>query len=465
MQANRNVSLRTLALLVASWILIGFVSGRAVYLFMLRHQDQLAEGELVFDERGDPVLHDPSALALQDDLAFGRQGLPMLPKYIPPLSRNEDPGELSAFSAEPKEDNPVPEKKGLAVARALEREELRLLFRDIMEGTATLSSLTPKLIAELTMDDLTAALDRVREMPWSLEANQLTQNLLRRMGELDPASAMMEALSLDGNRAASTAIRDIWRAWDKQDPQAALSWYFDNLDAEAARLAPSLRTVFSSLASVDPAGALIRAWQLPAAMSRQALRAIVSQSVKDGSLEAMQQVVQSLAPGLERTSMISALVQEYAVYQPTEAVRWINLLDDELSRNRSVNQLVSIWGFDNPVETAEWVARLPAGALQGQAAATLIRNWSGTEPADAARWLNSLPASPQLDFAFRNYVWNIMADEPALAMGYVERIENSLLRKKLALQVGTLWSAENPQAAQSYFQASAWDPDIRNRFQ
>jgi hypothetical protein len=472
-----DVTLRSALLILTSWVAVGAISGVTVYRVM-RHPP--AEESAQEGGDGAAVLQDPSALAVQDDLSRSRSGRSASRE----ASSNEQRQAKSAgntgagqgadetvSSAGRVRDDETARRAALQeaaaaaeAARELQRANRRAVYAGILSGTTAWDSLTPEVLGVLGADEIAAGLEKVRAMPWGPEANRALQSLLSRWAEMDPRAAAGYALSLDSNRAGGNAIREIWRRWADQDAGAAMDWYFDNLHDQAAMLAPNLRAVFTRLAGMDTARALVEAWRLPDALSGEALRAIVSQTALDGNLDSLRNIVAAMVPGNQRNAMVSAIVQEYAIYQPGEAVRWINMLEDTKVRNYAVDKLVSVWGYDRPDQVARWVSSLPDEAMRGRTAGTLMRGWSATEPEAAGAWLITLPPSPSNDSALSTYVKNTMHDDPARAITFVERITDPKTRRKLAISVGQEWSQSNPDQARAYFQASAWDASIRNRF-
>lgn len=470
----RRLGLRAALLILLSWIAVGAISGSAVYRIM---RFAIAEEAVSWESPERPTLaEDPSALAVEEDLARTR---PLAGRTAPteasgPSASSSTPTATSAgASSGSTTPRTAAEIQAAAVQRQAEqkaaalqelRAERRQVFQSILSGGSSWSALTPEVLGALGSQDIISGLAQVQAMPWGPEANRALQGLLKRWAEIDPRAAAEYALGLESNRAGGAAIRSIWNVWADQDAGGALDWYLKNLSEHPAMLTPSLRAAFMQLAAQDPARALATAWQLPDAMGREALKAIVSQAALDGGLEGLRTVVLGMTPGGQRNQMIAAIIQEYSVYQPAEAVHWINMMDNADARNYAVNQLVSVWGYDRPAEAADWVSDLPDEVLRGRSAATLMRTWSATEPDEAARWLQEFAPARVMDSAVEQFIRNTMFDDPARAMAFVERMVDPKRRRNLVLSVGRVWAGQSPEQARAYFQASTWDANIRNRF-
>ena len=470
--APSGLSLRLALLILASWIAVGALSGSAVYRSMRRPPAEEAGWEMPDPS---PLPSDPSARTVQDDLAraataLHRTAAPTAPGAAGPEDRTDTAqgrdaapatiGTQTTATASAQREAAERRAAALEADRIAKREK----FAAAVSGSAPWASVTPEVMAVLTQQEIASGLEKVEAMPWGPEANRLLQGLLKRWSQLDPRAAAEYALKLDSNRAGGAALRSIFGEWSEQDPSAALDWYLANLRKFPAMLSPSLRTAFMQLAAQDPARALATAWQLPEAMSREALRAVVSQAALEGGLEGLRSVVTGMVPGAQRNSMISAIIQEYSVYQPQEAVNWINMMDDPASRLYAMNQLVSVWGYDKPAEAAQWVGSLGDLNLRGRESVTLIRNWSSIEPDAAAAWLQSMPVAKAMDPAVEQFIRNTMFDDPARAMAFVDRIVDPRRRRSLALSVGKVWYAQNADATRAYFQTSSWDASVRSRF-
>ena len=472
--AHAGISLRLALLILASWVAVGALSGSAVYRSMRRPPAEEPGWEMP-----DPTLlpSDPSARTVQEDLARpatanARQhaAADAMPEggaradgADPALAHDATQtatGAQTTASASAQREAAERRAAFLEADRAAKREK----FAAAVSGSAPWASVTPDVMAVLSQQEIASGLEKVEAMPWGPEANRLLQGLLKRWSQLDPRAAAEYALKLDSNRAGGAALRSIFGEWSEQDPSGALDWYFANLRKFPAMLSPSLRTAFMQLAAQDPARALATAWQLPEAMSREALRAVVSQAALEGGLEGLRSVVTGMVPGAQRNSMISAIIQEYSVYQPQEAVNWINMMDDPASRLFAMNQLVSVWGYDKPAEAAQWVGSLGDLNLRGREAVTLIRNWSSIEPDAAAAWLESMPQAKAMDPAVEQFIRNTMYDDPARAMAFVERLVDPRRRRALVLSVGKVWYAQSQDQARAYFAQSSWDATIRSRF-
>lgn len=470
----RRLGLRAALLILLSWIAVGAISGSAVYRIM---RFAIAEEAVNWESPERPTLAgDPSALAVEEDLARTR---PLAGRTAPteasgPSASSSTPTSTSAGassgSTTPRTAAEIQaataQRQAEQKAAALQelRAERRQVFQSILSGGSSWSALTPEVLGALGTQDIASGLAQVQAMPWGPEANRALQGLLKRWAEIDPRAAAEYALGLDSNRAGGAAIRSIWNEWADQDAGGALDWYLKNLSEHPAMLTPSLRAAFMQLAAQDPARALATAWQLPDAMGREALKAIVSQAALDGGLESLRSVVLGMTPGGQRNQMIAAIIQEYSVYQPAEAVHWINMMDNADARNYAVNQLVSVWGYDRPAEAADWVSALPDDVLRGRSAATLMRTWSATEPDEAARWLQEFAPARVMDSAVEQFIRNTMFDDPARAMAFVERLVDPKRRRNLVLSVGRVWAGQSPEQARAYFQTSSWDAAIRNRF-
>lgn len=455
-------TLRIALLVVASWIVVAATSGYAVYRIVkpgavrATAPDEQSHGE----ER--PVPRDPAG-ADADEMLAAHDEQRSRQRAMSGTGIMSDPDDPDVDSSAVPSASGAAAESSRASRLAREQERQRAVFQEVLAGRKSWSAVDHAMMAALKVDDIQLGLQQVAAMPWTPEASRLLQGLVRRWAEVDPAAAATYALGLEGNRAASQAIRSVWGVWARADPGAASDWYFAQLGENPARLAGTLSDAFSTLASIDMARALATAWQLPEAQGREALKAIVRRASLEGGLGALEPIIAGMSPGYQRSQMIQAIVQEYAVYQPELAVHWINQIDNPSTRADAIDQFAGIWAFDRPADAAGWVMGIQDPTLRARSAASVIRHWSLSDPEAAGNWLLQIPPSKPMDGVLERHIRINLEENPAYAAQFLSRIVDQRRRDALSVTIGRTWMRRNPGEAQAFLQQSGWSAAVQQR--
>src|SRR5882724_5473227 len=246
----------------------------------------------------------------------------------------------------------------------------------------------PQGTADLSIADIQAALEHLKDIPDINKRSSMRNTLLRRWAELDGRGAFEYVISLAEGGLKVQAMSVVARVLAHSDPQFL---------AEKALGLPSNRSsreliqnLANNWAQTDPAAALKWAEQLPEGLGKRDALAIIRFQLEQQDPEAVATQINQMPAGDSRNSLITSLATQWGTRDPAKAIEWANGLP-EAEKSLAMSQLVGAWANQNPLEAGKFVAQLPSGEMQNRTAMSVISSWANQDPGMTAAWVLQFP--------------------------------------------------------------------------
>jgi len=263
--------------------------------------------------------------------------------------------------------------------------------------------------------DPLALLEWARTRPASDGRTQALAVALGRVGESDPADAMVLAEDLDAG-ARSNAIERVIRRWARDDPRAAADW----LDASSHKNPGVVAAVVSEYAALD---------------AREAFDWLQTQSAE-----------------AQRWSA-ARVVGRVAEDSPEDALKLIDRIEDPATASVAGAQLISEWTRDDPRAAVRAIARVRDDS-RPQLYQAAFGAWSRLDPGEASAFLDQIPASSR-DAAISGVLQQtLFAGNVQSAEELFDRIVDTETRRAVATTMYFHFSRTDPTRAERYREMS-----------
>jgi len=121
------------------------------------------------------------------------------------------------------------------------------------------------------------------------------------------------------------------------------------------------------------------------------------------------------------------------------------------------------WGRRDGQAAMAWLGEQPAGELRDEAIREALGQWSKAEPARAKAWVAAEQPAALLDPALEFKAQQVVEHEPELALGFCERIEDSVRRQSCLESAAKSWYGKDAVAAETWLQQSSLSEAARSR--
>ncbi len=320
------------------------------------------------------------------------------------------------------------------VAAWLERMKSRLFQTTASKGSVSVGmgdSAIADEMNDLTLGEVQAALDLVKDWPPGRQRHGMIMALLARWAREDAPAALAYA---NANRESASPYAAFWFAgvflsWADKEPQVAADAMVRQFRDESDDIVQgaSGNTVFmvmDKLARRDFRAAMKTAADLPEWAQRSAMAAVSRQVNGEGReafLEAIRQLPDATARETWRQDAALALVRT----EPAAASAFLDsfgLPPKEL--DNATRWVFHAWRLQDAPAAVAWASeRLPA-TERPLLLQNAVTDWAEREPNDCGRWLATLPDGPELDGAFTSFAQAISAKDPESARAWAGRIHD-----------------------------------------
>jgi hypothetical protein len=314
-----------------------------------------------------------------------------------------------------------------------------------------------RFVADISFADVADVLAFLRQNGKPGTNRDLELRLMRRWAENDPRRGADWVLQMPAGSLRQAALREVAVAWAGRNISEATEWVGELVEDDQQAV---LMSIAYEAGRTDPPGAM--------------------------------KLAMAMAPGEDRTELISHTARQWAVSDPKAAVAWAGTLDDDTLRARIVPGIATAWSESDaiaaaalavntmppgrprddavvgivqrwvqsePQRAAAWVADFPPGSLRDAAVENLVKLWTDQDFEQVAHWLNGLESGPDRDFAIEAYVSKITPAFPESAARWAESIGDETSRRRQMEAVGEDWLQLDQAAARTWI-AQAALPDI-----
>jgi hypothetical protein len=275
------------------------------------------------------------------------------------------------------------------------------------------------------------------------------------MGQ-SPEQTMARAVAVSDPLLRERFLFAALRAWGEKNPNAAVGWALEqNEEMRFKRMEAALTG-----AAQQPAIALEIGRRL---LADDPITGSAYGTALIGALNAAGQFQAALqfaneGPPDSRTHWLEVTFTRWAQNRPQDAVKALDLIQDESSRTQAFQSLADGWSASNPSALAGYAISLPEGKDRAYAWSKAIDNWSLQDPAGLANWLNTLPRGEEFDAAAAMMITKTdgVNRTPQVALQWVENISDLNLKYDSLMRVLGQWNQTDPVAPQQYVLNTSW---------
>lgn len=299
--------------------------------------------------------------------------------------------------------------------------------------------------------------------PSSSDSDEELLRIARDLVVQSPSQAVAWAAALNDSLLRERFLFATLRAWGEKDPNTSVnwalnqdeSWRFKRMEAVLAGVVnqPSVALeIGRRLLTDDPTSGSAYGTALIGALSAAGQFQAAVQFANEGPLDS-------------RANWLNVTFTRWAQNQPEDAVKALDLIQDEPSRMQAFQSLANGWAANDPAALAGYAASLPDGANRNFALEKVVNNWSLQDPAGFAAWLNTSPPGVDFDRAIATLIQRTDGANRSseIAMKWVENIGDPNLQHDSLLGVLKEWMQTNPAAAQQYVATAAWLDEARRQ--
>ncbi|MDB6016297.1 MAG: hypothetical protein JWR19_786 [Pedosphaera sp.] len=269
-------------------------------------------------------------------------------------------------------------------------DQLEKLIQDlhVEDDSIKREELIANFLATLKLEDVSAALDILKNTETSDLVGDLSRRLVQRWAEGNPQDLDAWAKSLPAGPQRQAALDGLAITWANSQLTNAISWGQSLADETERNRA--LVVVANEAVRVDPMVSLKLGVDLP--------------------------------PNSQRDEMIERAAMEWASRDAQNAVAWAVQIPDETLRAKVLAGEATAWADQDPESAATLaVTELPAGRLQQDTVISIVERWAQQQPETAAAWVEQFPEGALREAAIQNLIAQWSQKAPAEAQQWLAR--------------------------------------------
>ncbi len=358
-----------------------------------------------------------------------------------------------------------------------------------------------ELLANLTADDVPAALAAFQEAPRGFRNDDYFRLFMHAWAKIDPEAAVTYAYFEKDVRKVAYGGTIAMAEWAKQDPAAAKA-YLDEAEADDRTKRSMLDGLVRGWVDSDLTGASGYVQSLPESRERGHFldilaREYVEQRGLDGAMEWAKGASGSEQDSDFGASLVSKVAREVARKDPQQAASWIEQnmnsdfidksafqtvanrladkdplaaaawvekhLDDERMDGGAISEVTREWAHRDPVAAAEWVGKfMEENEIRGDALITVSREWAEKDPQAAIEWASALEQDDVRKRSMATAVERWSREDLGAAGEWLNTVELTESHDPAVHVFAQVLSREDPKTAFAWAQ-SIQDEEFRER--
>lgn len=305
----------------------------------------------------------------------------------------------------------------------------------------------------LGRDELESVVDAFRDLGLQDSRSSEYGMILTAWAKLDPYAALDYAKA---NTGGSLARNTILETWASSDPEGAIAWAEANHEGDDAN--PWMIGVIRGLAPYDPA----RATELMAAMPYserrgEAVSAILPRILRDGP-EATKSWVASIEDSRLQGGVIRRAAGELAKDDPRGTADWVVSQHPDHAGG-VIDNVIGGWLRESEGEALAYYQSLPSGDIRSNALRGITNSMATQDPQAAADFLDR-HAADATDRTYNQFVWHSFRGDPALAVSYIDQIQDSGARSSTYRRTLDYWMRQDFDAATRWIDSNPLPDDV-----
>jgi hypothetical protein len=281
--------------------------------------------------------------------------------------------------------------------------------------------------------------------------------------QVDPQRAFEAA-----RRSKHNLIRDEGTAaatyyWALDNPKAALYWV-ETIEDKTFREYLTEYLITGWVLSGERDSAAIYIARLPRGVLKQLQTSLImNEYLKEGPEEAIRwaELLPEDVPREYRHEVFQRVSKQVASRDPELAAQWITEhLGQDHARN-TLRLIAAEWHEQDPQATVEWLVSLPDGRQRNRVLYNSFGRWFDDDPRAAQRWLEAEAIRAAHDPVLDAFARRLSEKSPRQALHWAQMIEEPVRREKSLIVVGQNWVRKNPEAARAWLETSELSEDAR----
>lgn len=362
----------------------------------------------------------------------------------------------------------------LALARAAEAEARESALaasstnrESIWQTLQKISGAEPEANQRRRLDELAARIP-TEAIPEALKASAILaddrqrsrfqKQLLVRLGEVNPPSAMAGASAIEGRivnedgsidsyMGLQLAVLDGWR---KTDLPGALGWVLQLPDAEARQRA--LEEIIPALAADNPQAALAQLNDMEPAPGERSYTLLFQHWAATDPVQAIQHW-QTIPDQDDRDKVRDAILAVWVDQQPEAALNWVKSQPDSESKNQAMETCIGGLAKTDVPKALALTESLPEGSWRNTMIAGLFNDWAGKDLASATTACQQLPDGLAKEKAGEYVLSRRIDQDPASAAEAVKNLPPGDHRQQAIEQLCQRWAGADLPAVLAWAQS------------
>jgi len=301
--------------------------------------------------------------------------------------------------------------------------------------------------AGLSAEQVRQALDQLQAIGPSPVRSEAERLLLRRWGQLAPASAMEWTRTVAEPLRRYELRQQALMGWASVDPARALAYAEENPGGLLG--SQRIRDVFEGARSAETSVALAFAAQAdPRRYGEEAANIFWSLFGRDPAAVLAQ--IDAMPDGEMRRKAIDRVIDHWARHDPWGAKAWMEQRVTPEHLLSAQIELGESWARVDPAGAVAWFLDLPPEQQKGEIFDRVLRRWMQYDGGACGEWLRAQPPSPLLDRIRAERASWVVRRDPAEAVQTVRQIHDPRRRAQVEEQVVWEWYRLDRGAALNY---------------
>ena len=332
-------------------------------------------------------------------------------------------------------------------------------LKRIMEGGDMIERMGAYLDAVRAMDkgNVLEVVNAFEALPKGYGRHLEMKLLMRSWAAIDPEAALKYASdSLDAKSERRFGISEVLAGWANRDPEGAIQWARANNSSDKPEDNPLLLGVIKGLAeqNLDSANQVFR--NLPEGSARWQASTFLAQKYTEMGFDRAIEWANQFPKGDERMreTILGQMGARLARQDIAATAQWVTSMKNDKASHRVMDNLLTQWVTKDASAASEWINQIPEEEKKYYGMKQLTSRWALTDPIATAEWLNSFPPRAEMDPVVNEFVNRISTRDPEGAAGWALSIVDPKTKEKAVNKAVSAWSRIDPEKAKAWQQAN-----------
>ena len=332
-------------------------------------------------------------------------------------------------------------------------------LKRIMEGGDMIERMGAYLDAVRAMDkgNVLEVVNAFEALPKGYGRHLEMKLLMRSWAAIDPEAALKYANdSLDAKSERRFGISEVLAGWANRDPEGAIQWARANNSSDKPEDNPLLLGVIKGLAeqNLDSANQVFR--NLPEGSARWQASTFLAQKYTEMGFDKAIEWANQFPKEDERMreTILGQMGARLARQDIAATAGWVKSMKNDKAALRVMDNLLTQWVIKDASAASKWINQISEEDKRYYGMKQLTSRWALTDPIATAQWLNSFPPQVKMDPVVNEFVNRISTRDPEGAAGWALSIVDPKTKDKAINKAISAWNRTDPEKAQAWQQAN-----------